>query len=108
MTTKPATLPWNLVAKNLPGHELLQKKIRVKITKLEKHLVHLPDGTVTCTSRSSAIERKSITPPGSYCVKPFVTQPVLNSWLRPLERANHGKVALLIENSSRDSYFDIV
>jgi ribosomal subunit interface protein len=46
MTTKPATLLWNIVTKNLPGHGLLQKKIRVKITKLEKHLVHFPDGTV--------------------------------------------------------------
>ena len=46
MTTKAATLPWNLVTKNLPGHGLLLKEIRVRITKLEKHLVHFPEGTV--------------------------------------------------------------
>lgn len=43
---KAATLAWNLVTENLPENQLLQKKIRVKITKLEKHLVHFPEGTV--------------------------------------------------------------
>ena len=46
MTMKAATLAWNLVTENLPENQLLQKKIRVKITKLEKHLVHFPEGTV--------------------------------------------------------------
>jgi len=32
------SLPWNLVTKNLHGHELLRKKLREKISKLEKHL----------------------------------------------------------------------
>ena len=47
MTVPPATtLPWNLVTKNLHGHELLRKKILEKITKLERHLKHFPPGTV--------------------------------------------------------------
>lgn len=33
-------LPWNLVTKNLHGHELLRKKMRQKISKLEKYLNH--------------------------------------------------------------------
>ena len=40
------TLPWNLVTKHLHGHELLRKKLRQKITKLEKHLKHFPPDTV--------------------------------------------------------------
>ena len=39
-------LPWNLVTKNLHGHELLRKKLREKIFKLEKHLTHFPADTV--------------------------------------------------------------
>ena len=39
-------LPWNLVTKNLHGHELLRKKLREKISKIEKHLKHFPAGTV--------------------------------------------------------------
>jgi ribosomal subunit interface protein len=39
-------LPWNLVTKNLHGHELLRKKLHQKITKLEKHLKHFPPDTV--------------------------------------------------------------
>src|SRR5256885_1862727 len=45
MTTL-TTLPWNLVTKNLHGHELLRKKLREKMTRLEKHLKHFPPGTV--------------------------------------------------------------
>src|SRR5467141_695183 len=45
MTTLTA-LPWNLVTKNLHGHELLRKKLHQKITKLEKHLKHFPPDTV--------------------------------------------------------------
>jgi ribosomal subunit interface protein len=44
--TKLSTLPWNLVTKNLHGHQMLRKQIRDKIAKFEKHLVHFPDGTV--------------------------------------------------------------
>jgi ribosomal subunit interface protein len=44
--TKLSTLPWNLVTKNLHGHQMLRKQIRDKIAKLEKHLVHFPDDTV--------------------------------------------------------------
>jgi ribosomal subunit interface protein len=40
------TLKWNLVTKHLHGHELLGKKLRQKITKLEKHLKHFPPDTV--------------------------------------------------------------
>lgn len=39
-------LPWNLVTKNLHGHELLRKKLREKISKLEKYLNHFPADTV--------------------------------------------------------------
>jgi len=39
-------LPWNLVTKNLHGHEMLRKKLREKIFKLEKHLTHFPADTV--------------------------------------------------------------
>ncbi|HEY9173074.1 MAG TPA: HPF/RaiA family ribosome-associated protein [Verrucomicrobiae bacterium] len=37
---------WNLVTRNLHGHELLRKKLRQKITKLEKHLKHFPPDAV--------------------------------------------------------------
>jgi ribosomal subunit interface protein len=40
------TLKWNLVTKHLHGHELLRKKLRQKITKLEKHLKHFPPDAV--------------------------------------------------------------
>src|SRR5882762_5849957 len=43
---KLETLPWNLITKNLHGHELLRKKLRQKISKLERHLKHFPPGTV--------------------------------------------------------------
>ena len=39
-------LPWNLVTKNLHGHQMLRKKLREKIFKLEKHLNHFPADTV--------------------------------------------------------------
>ena len=41
-----ATVPWNLVTNHFHGHELLRKKIREKITRLEKHLKHFPPDTV--------------------------------------------------------------
>ncbi|HEV2453816.1 MAG TPA: HPF/RaiA family ribosome-associated protein [Verrucomicrobiae bacterium] len=41
-TTLSRELPWNLVTKNLHGHELLRKKLRQKISKLETHLNHFP------------------------------------------------------------------
>jgi len=44
--TKLETLPWNLVTKHLHGHELLRKKLRQKISKLERHLQHFPPDTV--------------------------------------------------------------
>ena len=44
--TKLETLPWNLVTKHLHGHELLRKKLRKKISKLERHLQHFPPDTV--------------------------------------------------------------
>jgi ribosomal subunit interface protein len=40
------TLKWNLVTKHLHGHELLRKKLRQKITKLERHLKHFPPDAV--------------------------------------------------------------
>ena len=43
-TSELPVLPWNLVAKNLHPHEQLRKKLRQKISKLEKHL-HFPAGT---------------------------------------------------------------
>jgi len=46
MTTQFTELPWNLVTKNLHGHEMLRKKLREKIFKLEKHLTHFPADTV--------------------------------------------------------------
>ncbi|HEY0258015.1 MAG TPA: HPF/RaiA family ribosome-associated protein [Candidatus Methylacidiphilales bacterium] len=47
MTTLPSTsLPWNIVTRNLHGHEQLHKKILEKIGKLERHLKHFPPGTV--------------------------------------------------------------
>jgi len=45
-TTQPASHPWNLVTKNLHGHELLREKLREKIHKLETHLQHFPPGAV--------------------------------------------------------------
>jgi ribosomal subunit interface protein len=39
-------LKWNLVTRNLHGHELLRKKLRQKIAKLEKHLKHFPPDAV--------------------------------------------------------------
>jgi ribosome-associated translation inhibitor RaiA len=44
--SKLTTLPWNLVTRNLHGHELLRKKVHQKISKLEKHLCKFPQGTV--------------------------------------------------------------
>ena len=40
------TIPWNFVTKNLVGHPLLRKKLREKITKLQKHLKHFPADAV--------------------------------------------------------------
>jgi ribosomal subunit interface protein len=48
-TTEPAetrTIPWNIVTKNLHGHELLRKKIHQKLSKLARHLRHFPPDTV--------------------------------------------------------------
>lgn len=45
MTTL-TTFQWNLVTKNLHGHEMLRKQIQEKIGKLEKHLKHFPPDTV--------------------------------------------------------------
>jgi ribosomal subunit interface protein len=39
-------LAWNVVTKNLHGHELLRKKLHEKIGKLEKHLTHFPPDAV--------------------------------------------------------------
>ncbi len=39
------TIPWNLVTRNIVGHEFLRKKIHEKIVKLETHLKHFPAGT---------------------------------------------------------------
>jgi ribosomal subunit interface protein len=44
--TSLTTLPWNLATKNLQVDRLLRKKLREKITKLEKHLKHFPLDTV--------------------------------------------------------------
>jgi ribosomal subunit interface protein len=44
--TSLTTLPWNLVTKNLQVDELLRKKLRQKINKLEKHPKHFPPDTV--------------------------------------------------------------
>jgi ribosomal subunit interface protein len=46
--TMPMTtsLSWNLLTKNLRGRELLHEKIRQKISKLEKYLVHFPPDTI--------------------------------------------------------------
>ena len=44
--TMSTPLPWNLLTKNLRGHELLRDKIRQKISKLEKYLVHFPPDSV--------------------------------------------------------------
>jgi ribosomal subunit interface protein len=45
MTTR-TQFPWNLVARNLRGQELLRKNIRDKISRLEAHLKHLPPDAV--------------------------------------------------------------
>jgi ribosomal subunit interface protein len=47
-TTNPTsyTIPWNLVTRNLHGHELLRKKLLQKIQKLTRHLRRFPPGTV--------------------------------------------------------------
>src|SRR5690242_17519506 len=45
-TTLLKELPWNLVTKNLHGHELLRKKLRQNISKLERHLQYFPADTV--------------------------------------------------------------
>src|SRR5258708_33956836 len=37
---------WNLVSKNVEDQPLLQKKLRQKISKLEKHLTHFPPDAV--------------------------------------------------------------
>jgi ribosomal subunit interface protein len=37
-----AEFPWNFVTKNLVGHELVRKKFREKIGKLQSHLKHFP------------------------------------------------------------------
>jgi ribosomal subunit interface protein len=39
-------IPWNFVTKNLVGHELLRKKLREKINKLQRHLKHFPPDAV--------------------------------------------------------------
>jgi ribosomal subunit interface protein len=39
-------IPWNLVTRNLHGHELLRKKIHQKLAKLTRHLCHFPPDTV--------------------------------------------------------------
>lgn len=44
--TQLAHIPWNLVTKNLHGHDLLRKKLHQKITKLERHLKYFPPDTV--------------------------------------------------------------
>src|SRR5882762_1922202 len=61
MTTLSA-LPWNLVTKNLHGHELLRKKLHQKITKLEKHLKRFPPDTVHL---QIVLERHQKQPPHS-------------------------------------------
>lgn len=40
------TFPWNLVTRNLRGHELLRKKIHQKLAKLARRLAHFPPDTV--------------------------------------------------------------
>jgi len=45
-TNQSFTIPWNLVTKNLHGHELLRKKLLQKIQKLSRHLRRFPPGTV--------------------------------------------------------------
>jgi ribosomal subunit interface protein len=39
-------IAWNIVTRNLHGHELLRKKLNEKIAKLEKHLKHFPPDAV--------------------------------------------------------------
>ncbi len=45
-TTPTATISWNVVTRNLHGHELLRKKILQKISKLARWLRHFPPDTV--------------------------------------------------------------
>jgi ribosomal subunit interface protein len=45
-TTTAGTMPWNIVTKNIIEDDLLRKKIREKIGKLERHLVHFPPDAV--------------------------------------------------------------
>jgi ribosome-associated translation inhibitor RaiA len=45
-TPSSPAIPWNYVTKNLVGHELLRKKLREKITKLQKQLKHFPTDAV--------------------------------------------------------------
>jgi ribosomal subunit interface protein len=40
------TLAWNIVAKNIHPHQQLQRKLRDKIGKLERHLQHFPPDAV--------------------------------------------------------------
>jgi ribosomal subunit interface protein len=44
--TERHTLAWNFVARNFRPHEQLRKKIREKISKLERHLQHFPADAV--------------------------------------------------------------
>lgn len=46
MADKVNQLQWNIVTKNFEVNQYLQKKIRHKITKLERHLKHFPSETV--------------------------------------------------------------
>jgi ribosomal subunit interface protein len=45
-TTTLTAFHWNLVTKDLHGHEMLRKQIHEKVGKLEKHLKHFPSDTV--------------------------------------------------------------
>src|SRR5258707_7591128 len=44
--TNNASFSWNLVTKNVERQPLLEKKLRQKIIKLEKHLKHFPPDAV--------------------------------------------------------------
>lgn len=44
--TQTFTIPWNLVTRDLHGHELLRKKLVQKIGKLTRHLRRFPPDTV--------------------------------------------------------------
>lgn len=46
MESPTFTLPWNLVTRNVHGHELLRKQIHQKINKLSRPLRRFPPGTV--------------------------------------------------------------